>query len=84
MAVPAFHSLLTAIDHDDDVARATYRKLREAMDGFVIYGKQLVAFADTPPELRIDALQKALQTVASVSAALSVATKNTSVRAGKV
>ena len=83
IAVPAFHSLLTSIDHDDDVARANYKKLREAMDGYVVFGKQLVAFTDTPPELRIEALQKALQTVASVSAALSVATKNTSVRAGK-
>jgi hypothetical protein len=70
LAVPAFHSLLAAIDHNDDVAQATYRRLKDAMDGFVIFGKQLGALAHTSPELQIKALQKAFETLDSVSATL--------------
>jgi len=78
LAVPAFHSLLTAIDHDDDVARATYCRLREAMDGVIIFGKELVAFADTPPELRAEALQKASQALDGVSSALNAVAQSPS------
>jgi hypothetical protein len=73
LAVMAFHSLLTSIDHDDEVAHANYLKLREAMDGFVTFGKRLVAFADTPREFWIESLQKISQTLDSVSAALLIA-----------
>lgn len=67
-----FYLLRAAIDHDDERARVAYEKLRQAMDRVVDFGKQLVALADTPPELRMEALQKILQTLDSVSAALLV------------
>ena len=76
-AVLAFYFLLRAtIDHDDEVARVAYEKLREAMDRVVNFGNQPVALADTPPELRMEALQKILQTLDSVSAALLVVQKH--------
>jgi hypothetical protein len=73
LAVMAFHSLLTSIDHDDKAACATYLKLREAMNGFVTFGKQLAAFADTPREPWIVSLRKISQTLDIVSGALVTA-----------
>jgi hypothetical protein len=82
LAVPAFHSLLCmSIDHEDQVARQKYLKLREAMDGFVAFGKQIIALSETPPDLqqRLNALQKLSDTLNSVST-LVVASKTVSER----
>ncbi|MEY2427861.1 MAG: hypothetical protein QOJ40_746 [Verrucomicrobiota bacterium] len=78
LAVPAFHSLLrTTIDYDDKVERATYGRLRKAMDDTVAFGHQLIAFSNVPPELRIEALRKISESLNSISAQL-VATKSVS------
>jgi hypothetical protein len=74
LAVLAFYFRLgISIDHEDQVARQKYRKLREAMDGFVAFGKQLKALSETPPDLweRMNALQKLSDTLNSVSALLT-------------
>jgi hypothetical protein len=48
-AVPALHSrLCMSIDQEDQVARETYSKFREAMDGVVDFGKRLVALPQNP------------------------------------
>jgi hypothetical protein len=76
VAVPAFHSrLCMSIDNEDQVARATYSKLREAMDGVVGFGWQLVAFPKTPPDTQTKALQNILDTIKTVSTLLA-ASKN--------
>ena len=72
LAVPAFHSLLrTTIDSDDKVERATYERLRRAMDGTVAFGRQLIAFSNVPPELQVEALRKISESLTGMAAQLS-------------
>jgi hypothetical protein len=73
LAVPAFHLMLCmSMDHKDQAAREKYRKLREAMGTWVDFGKQLVVFPKTTPDmdLQTSASRKALATLESVAAIL--------------
>jgi hypothetical protein len=59
LAVSAFHSLMRmSISHEDKGATEEYGKLREAMDGFIAFGQQMVALSETPTDLeeRMNAL----------------------------
>jgi hypothetical protein len=55
------------VDQKDQVARETYSKLRESMDGIVDFGKQLVALTETPPDMLAKALQTVLDTLTRLS-----------------
>ncbi len=76
LAVPAFHSRLRmSIDHDDQVARETYSKLREAMNGVTGFGRQLAAFPKVPPDMLIKALQEISENLKRISTLLTGSTR---------
>jgi hypothetical protein len=59
LTVSAFHSQVrVSIEHEDQAMREKNGRLRGAMKGFVEFGKQLLVFSETPPELRLQALER--------------------------
>ena len=71
LAVPAFYyQLRISLRAANTVEQAMYEKLRTAMTSHVAFGKQLLAFPDVPPELRIQALQEMVVTLESIISTL--------------
>jgi hypothetical protein len=70
-AVPAFHSLCRSVHHNDRVAQETYSKLIETKDGLVGFARQLLAFPETPSDMRIKALQSLVDSLDRLSTSLS-------------
>ena len=71
LAVPAFYyQLRISLGVANSVERAMYKNLRTAMDGHVVYGKQLVAVSAVPPELTLQALQETVATLKSIVSTL--------------
>jgi hypothetical protein len=71
LAVPAFYyQLRISLGTANAVERAMYEKLRTAMASHVAFGKQLVAFPEVSPELRLQALQEIGVTLTSIISTL--------------
>ena len=73
LAVLAFYyRLLISTNAASEVDTKMHEQLGEAMTAHVDFGKQLLAFAKTPPELRIEALQKMHDMLETIAATLKV------------
>ncbi len=71
MAVPAFYYQLCMSTHAASVVEHTiYERFRKAMLSHVDFGKQLLAFPESAPELRREALQEIADTLKSIAATL--------------
>jgi hypothetical protein len=71
LAVPAFYyQLRISLGVANPVEGAMYKSLRTAMEGYVEYGKQLVAVTAVPPELALQALQESVATLKSIVSTL--------------
>jgi hypothetical protein len=69
LAVLAFyHRLLVVTNAANEEENKLHEQLGKAMTDHVDYGKQLLAFAKTPPELRLEALQKMNDTLDGIVA----------------
>ena len=71
LAVLAFYyQLLVSTDSANEAERKMLEQVGTAMKGHVEFGKQLLAFPDTPPELWFEALQKMVDTLTAIIGAL--------------
>jgi len=66
-----FHSrLCVSLDPADQIEQVRYSKLKEAMDGIVHFGKQLLGFPTVSPEMRTKTLEDVLEILNRVSSLL--------------
>lgn len=73
LAVPAFYcQLRISLGTGTVVERTSLERHREAMQRHVDFGKQLLAFPEVAPDLRVEALQRAADTLKDMAAMLKL------------